>query len=131
MNRWRRQTGRSRVLIVAVSLVGLLLLTTMVVGCGGATATTTSSTPASSATGPVTGSLPSSPAVAVAAAVGPSVVNVRVTGVSVSPYSGSEPYEGVGSGIIYSSDGYIITCEHVVSENGTPAQTVTVTFSSG
>jgi S1-C subfamily serine protease len=105
----------------------------MVVGCGGATATTTTNSPhpSASATAPVTGSLPSSPAVAVAAAVGPSVVNVRVTGVSVSPYSGSEPYEGVGSGIIYSSAGYIITCEHVVSENGTPAQTVTVTFSSG
>jgi len=33
--------------------------------------------------------------------------------------------------VIYSSDGYILTCDHVVSENGTPAQTVEVTFSSG
>ena len=52
MNRWRRQTGRSSVLIVAVSLVGLLLLTTMIVGCGGAKATATSSSLASSAYGP-------------------------------------------------------------------------------
>ena len=72
-----------------------------------------------------------SPAEAVAANVGPSVVNVRVTGVTSSGFFGNEPYEGVGSGVIYSSDGYIITCDHVVNENGTPAQTVEVTFSDG
>lgn len=72
-----------------------------------------------------------SPAEAVAANVGPSVVNVRVTGVSSSGFFGNEPYEGVGSGVVYSSDGYIITCDHVVNENGTPAQTVEVTFSDG
>ena len=122
MNRWRHQRGRSHVLIAAVSLLSLLWLTTMAVGCGGATATTATSSlhSSTSATGPVTGSLPSSPAIAVAAAVGPSVVNVRVTGVSVSPYFGSEPYEGVGSGIIYSADGYIITCEHVVTRTAPP-----------
>ena len=72
-----------------------------------------------------------SPAEAVAANVGPSVVNVRVTGVTSSGFFGNEPYEGVGSGVIYSSDGYIIPCDHVVNENGTPAQTVEVTFSDG
>lgn len=95
------------------------------------TSTTQSTVTTSASSVPVTGSLPVSPAIAVATAVGPSVVNVRVTGVTTTPYFGSEPYEGIGSGVIYSSDGYIITCQHVVSENGTPAQTVTVTFSSG
>ena len=136
-------------LILAVVL-GLVCLSVLLVGCGNGasspsstatssssatisagTSTTqgTSTTPASNV--PVTGSLPVSPAIAVATAVGPSVVNVRVTGVTTAPYLGSEPYEGIGSGVIYSADGYIVTCEHVVSQNGTPAQTVTVTFSSG
>jgi S1-C subfamily serine protease len=72
-----------------------------------------------------------SPAEIVAAKAGPSVVNVRVTGVASSAFFGSEPYEGVGSGVIYSSDGYIITCDHVVTENGSPAETVEVTLSTG
>jgi len=72
-----------------------------------------------------------SPAESVAADISPSVVNVRVTGVTSNGFFGNEPYEGVGSGVIYSSDGYIITCDHVVNENGTPAQTVEVTFSDG
>lgn len=72
-----------------------------------------------------------SPAQAVASAVYQSVVNVRVTGVVASRSFGNQPYEGIGSGIIYTADGYILTNDHVVSENGRPADTVEVTFASG
>jgi S1-C subfamily serine protease len=72
-----------------------------------------------------------SPAEAVAAKVSASVVNVRVKGVAVSRYFGQQQYEGVGSGIVYSADGYILTNDHVVSQDGRPADSVQVTLSSG
>ena len=81
--------------------------------------------------GPVTGNIPVSPAEQVSAKVGPAVVNVRVTGVASSQYYGDQPYQGVGSGVIFSSDGYIVTNNHVVSENGVPAQTIEVRLSDG
>jgi len=56
---------------------------------------------------------------------------VRVSGTATSPFFGNQPYEGVGSGVIYSEDGYIITNAHVVTQNGKPADTVEVTFSTG
>jgi hypothetical protein len=41
-------------------------------------------------------------------AVSASVVHVRVKGVTVGPFYGREQYEGVGSGIVYTSDGHIL-----------------------
>jgi serine protease Do len=98
-----------------------------------ATKTTTGSAagPTVGSQGPVTGNIPVSPAEQVSAKVGPSVVNVRVTGVATSQYYGDQPYQGVGSGVIFSSDGYIVTNNHVVSENGVPAQTIEVRLSDG
>ena len=72
-----------------------------------------------------------SPAQIVAAEVSASVVNVRVKGVTSSPFFGQEQYEGVGSGIVYTSDGYILTNDHVVSQNGAAADSVEVTLATG
>jgi S1-C subfamily serine protease len=54
-----------------------------------------------------------------------------VKGVTVSPFFGQEQYEGVGSGIVYTSDGYILTNDHVVSQNGREADSVQVTLATG
>lgn len=67
-----------------------------------------------------------SPAVEVAAEVEPSVVQVNVASVQDTPY-GPQEGEGVGSGVIYREDGYIITNNHVVEG----AEEVNVAFADG
>jgi S1-C subfamily serine protease len=58
----------------------------------------------------------------------PSIVNIDVkTSSRGMPYYSNSEQEGTGSGVIYSSDGYIITNNHVVSG----ASTITVTLASG
>jgi serine protease Do len=66
------------------------------------------------------------PVARVAAEVGPSVVQVNVSGVQRTPF-GTQKQEGIGSGVIYRSDGYIITNDHVVEG----ARTVEVAFADG
>jgi serine protease Do len=112
--------------ITVASILGTVVLS----GCG---SDTDSATDMTTASGEATSSerFGGSPAEAVAAMTGPSVVNVQVSGVSTSPFFGSQPYEGVGSGVIYTADGYIITNAHVVTQNERLADEVEVTFSSG
>lgn len=52
---------------------------------------------------------------AVAAKAGPSVVGIRTTAAVTSFFGGSQDSTDEGSGIIYSTDGYIITNYHVIS----------------
>ncbi|MFL6031836.1 MAG: S1C family serine protease, partial [Rubrobacteraceae bacterium] len=66
------------------------------------------------------------PVAQVAAEVEPSVVQVNVSGVQRTPF-GTQKQEGIGSGVIYRSDGYIITNNHVVEG----ARTVEVAFADG
>jgi serine protease Do len=63
----------------------------------------------------------------VAEKVKPSVVNVRVKIVQQDMFGNQQEGEGVGSGIIYSTDGYIITNNHVAGN----AKELTVTLLDG
>ncbi len=64
----------------------------------------------------------------VAAIISPSVVSITTEEVEMSQYwFGEQVSSGAGSGVIYSSDGYIITCAHVVES----ADTITVTTADG
>ncbi len=55
-----------------------------------------------------------SPVVAIAQKVGPSVVGIQVSYTYDDMFFGTQTAGGSGSGIIYSSDGYIITNNHVI-----------------
>jgi len=62
----------------------------------------------------------------VASKVGPSVVQVNVRAVRRTPL-GTERGEGIGSGVIYRPDGYIVTNNHVAED----ATSVSVAFADG
>lgn len=57
----------------------------------------------------------------------PSVVNIQVTINQKDIFGNTQQAEGVGSGVIYKSDGYIITNNHVAGD----ATKLTVTLSDG
>lgn len=149
---WQKGRSWRKHMVMAVILVLLLLLglTSLTAGCTSATeptsgvtrATTeptaqtnpmlpTTTRPAQPATDGVYEASTVSPAERVAALLSPSVVHVRVSGVVVSPFFGEEPYEGVGSGVIFTSDGYIVTNEHVITQGGQVSDSIEVTFATG
>ena len=66
------------------------------------------------------------PVAQVASQVEPSVVQVNVEAIRTTPF-GAEPQEGLGSGVIYREDGYIVTNNHVVEG----AREVNVAFADG
>jgi serine protease Do len=66
------------------------------------------------------------PVAKVASKVGPSVVQVNVRAVRETPL-GTQEGEGLGSGVIYRSDGYIVTNNHVIEG----ATGVNVAFADG
>ena len=67
-----------------------------------------------------------SPVAEVARRIEPSVVQVNVSSIQTSPY-GPREAQGLGSGVIYREDGYLITNNHVVAG----ADTVNVAFADG
>jgi S1-C subfamily serine protease len=79
-----------------------------------------------------------SPAESVAQTLGPSVVNIKVTGTTTIDNGfgfgqQQQQYSAEGSGVIYRSDGMIITNYHVVTDesSGTPVSTIKVTLATG
>src|SRR5919112_1476174 len=66
------------------------------------------------------------PVARVASVLSPSVVQINVTGIKQTPF-GAQKEEGMGSGVIYRSDGYIITNNHVVEGS----RDVEVAFANG
>jgi S1-C subfamily serine protease len=67
----------------------------------------------------------SSAVIDVAAKVGPAVVKITAEGVTSDPFS--IPETGVGSGVIYDSDGWILTNRHVVADS----ESLTVELADG
>ena len=66
------------------------------------------------------------PVARVASVLSPSVVQINVSGIEQTPF-GAQKQEGLGSGGIYRSDGYIITNNHVVEGS----RDVEVAFADG
>ena len=66
------------------------------------------------------------PVARVASVLSPSVVQINVSGIKQTPF-GAQKQEGMGSGVIYRSDGYIITNNHVVEGS----RDVEVAFADG
>jgi S1-C subfamily serine protease len=66
------------------------------------------------------------PVARVASVLSPSVVQINVSGVQQTPY-GEQRGEGIGSGVIYRPDGYVITNNHVVEGS----REVEVAFADG
>jgi S1-C subfamily serine protease len=128
----------------AVAVILLVLLSILLASCGGASSSpSTSSGVASSTTGLAGGAQATtsttaghldaqadlfSPAQEVLDSVYSSVVNIRVE-VTVRGQTAG----GVGSGVIYTADGLILTNDHVVTLDGqiTTGQRITVTFGDG
>jgi S1-C subfamily serine protease len=93
----------------------------------GATATTVPSTTES-----VSADGLASPAQAAADKLGPSVVNIAISGTVQGPFGMQQQYSGEGSGVIYSADGMILTNNHVVTDdNGDPVSKLEVTLATG
>ena len=67
------------------------------------------------------------PVAQVAAGVGPSIVQVNVEAIQETPFGAQEAPGGLGSGVVYREDGYIVTNNHVVQD----ASGVNIAFADG
>jgi len=129
----RRNGGTGIGAILAASLLSAVLAsggTVLVLDRNGAFDRPTA--PATTGTGTTTGDTKpvtideSSAVIDVAAKLSPAVVKITIEGQGTDPF-GAVPTEGVGSGVIYDSNGWILTNRHVV----TGADTLTVELKDG
>ncbi|GGG17298.1 hypothetical protein GCM10007304_34330 [Rhodococcoides trifolii] len=120
-----KRSGRSMIVVGAIALAlvsgGIGGAVGSLATRDGSTGTVTNSLNAPTATANQTANAPDGSVQAVAAKVLPSVVQIQVTG---------RQAEGEGSGIILSSDGLILTNNHVAAGAGANAQ-LQVSFNDG
>ncbi|MGB3681913.1 MAG: trypsin-like peptidase domain-containing protein [Rubrobacteraceae bacterium] len=103
---------RPRLLIFAM---GLLLATLLVAGCSDSDTPDPRQENVSQSPPEADQGVPADEPVAeVASQVEPSVVQVNVSGAQTTPFGSQEQSSGLGSGVIYRQDGYVITNNHVV-----------------
>lgn len=134
-----RGTKPQRTATLLFAVIVTLVVSLLLVSCGGSSTTSSSSSAAGvqlglSATSTAVAvptvqvDTPSSPAQDVLSAVYSSVVNI-----DVKATVGGQAAEGVGSGVVYTADGLILTNDHVVTLDGNvqTGQQMTVTFSDG
>ena len=116
MSKWKHYT--------LVTLVALSLAAASFGGCSTGKAAQENSVPESSAPvastaapsgGKQISAARNTPAVRVAAAVGPTVVGITNKAVARDWFNNPVETEGVGSGVIFRKDGYIVTNNHVIS----------------
>ena len=120
--------------VTAASVLSAILASggtyALVLSSAGWSAADATASPTSNAvvtgTGPSSGSSESDDLVAIVAAAKPTVVTITADGVATNgPFN--IPTTGVGSGIILTSDGYILTNRHVVADS----RTLTVALADG
>ena len=101
-------------------------------GAPGTTAATAAPVTSTSALPPASEGEPS-PATSVAKILGPSVVNIKVSGTSGGGFGQGQQFAAEGSGVIYRADGMIITNNHVVTDeaSGEPVSNIEVTLATG
>lgn len=109
-------------------LLGFMLATTLLAGCsekepGPQGNNTAKASPQASPSSHIPAG---EPVARVASKVGPSVVQVNVRAMRETPL-GTQEGEGIGSGVIYRQDGYIVTNNHVIEG----ATDVNVAFADG
>jgi S1-C subfamily serine protease len=123
--------------IVAASVLSAVLASGGTVMLLQSTGALTRQAPGSSSVGnvPTGGTIvidDSSAVVNAAAKVSPAVVRITATGVSTDGLGGTLPETGIGSGVIYDPDGWILTNRHVVTTTGrTIAAELTVELKDG
>src|ERR671911_307548 len=122
-------TLKSRSTAISASLA-FVLGTILLVGCSehetGTQENNTAKASPQASSGPSSPVPADEPVAKVASKVGPSVVQVNVRAVRETPL-GTQRGEGLGSGVIYRRDGYIVTNNHVIEG----ATGVNVAFADG
>ena len=115
-------------LVFSSLVVALLLVALLVAGCSEDQAPAPKQDNVAQSPPQAAQGIPEEEAVAqVASQVEPSVVQVNVSNIQTTPFGEEDQQEGLGSGVIYRQDGYVITNNHVVRD----AEQVNVALADG